>query len=303
MPDASVACGRAFAPSHVTGLVVPRTEARDPRARGSVGAGLVLSTGVIATATWRPGSRRSVALSSDRPASLEISEVVARRLLGARPGRLSVALTHPLPIGQGFGASAAGALATGLAVADALGLPPRKAVEVAHLADLFGGGGLGGVAAILGGGLEVRLRPGLPPHGRIVRRPRSDRLLVGTVGRPLRTGTVLRDPGHQRSFDAGETLLTRLGRRPTWDRFWDVSEAFTDEVDLAVPRLRDVLRGLRRRGSRAAQAMFGGSFFATLPSPAAARSVARWLRRSGATVWPVAVGSQGAHALGPPSPP
>jgi pantoate kinase len=298
VPGASVRCGRAFAPAHVSGIFVPRVEARDPRRRGSVGAGLVLSAGVAASALWRPARRPSVRLATDRPGRFPISEEVARRLGAARPGALTVHLRHDLPIGQGFGSSAAGALATGLAVAEALEIPRRRAVEVAHLADLFGGGGLGGVAAILGGGLEVRVRPGVPPFGRVVRRTVDRPLLVGTIGPPIRSPGVLRDPDRLARFAAAAPLFDRLAAHPTWEAFWSVSERFTGAVRLAPPRLDDVLRGLRRRGARAAQAMFGRSFFAAPPPGDRGADLVRWLRRERVTVRTLRVARRGAGALG-----
>src|SRR5271154_6986697 len=43
---------RAFAPAHVTGYFSPDLGSRDPRGRGSVGAGLVLDAGAVAEAAW-----------------------------------------------------------------------------------------------------------------------------------------------------------------------------------------------------------------------------------------------------------
>ena len=286
--SAPVRRARAFGPGHVTGLFLPSTSPRDPRARGSIGAGIVLEVGVSAEAVWRPGRRSRVRIVSDLPRRLEISEEVARRLVGPEPGELTVRLTHAMPVGQGFGSSAAGAIATGLAVARATGRPRRLAIEVAHLADLFGGGGLGGVAAILGGGLEVRVRPGIPPFGAVVRRPFPDSILAGVLGGPIATASILRSPAALARIGRAADRLGPLAQRPDADRFWDASEAFTDRAGLAPRRLADLLRGLRRRGARAAQAMFGRSFFASLPTGPRRAEILRWLDRGrvrGVEVW------------------
>ncbi|MGB6500180.1 MAG: hypothetical protein WBG19_02095, partial [Thermoplasmata archaeon] len=89
----------AFAPAHVTGAFLPRTEARDPRGRGSVGVGLVLEAGVRAQAEWVRSDRSRLNIVADLPGRFEISQEVAGRLLARRPGRLTVRLTHQLPIG------------------------------------------------------------------------------------------------------------------------------------------------------------------------------------------------------------
>ncbi len=275
----TVRTARAFAPGHVTGVFAPGTSGRDPRGRGSVGAGIVLDAGVTAHAEWRPGPGRRIRVSADVALPLPISEEVARRLVGPASGTLDVRLVHALPVGQGFGSSAAGATATALAVARVIGRPRARAIEVAHLADLFGGGGLGGVAAILGGGLEVRVRPGIPPFGAVVRRPYPGRILVGVVGGPMPTSAVLRSARTLDRIASAADRLGRLGRTPDVGRFWDASEAFTDRVGLAPRALTDVVRALRRRGARAAQAMFGRSFFAALPPAGRGEAILRWMAR------------------------
>lgn len=295
MADVPARRGDAFAPSHVTGLVVPRLDARDPRARGSLGAGIVLGVGVTASATWRPAARPSVRLSSNVGRELPISREAARRLLAHRPGRLDVRLDHRLPVGHGFGSSAAGALATALAVSGAVGLPRSRAVEVAHLADLFGQGGLGGVAAILGGGLEVRLRPGIPPFGRSVRLRLDAPVALGTVGRPIPTGRLLSDAAWLRRFERAQRFYDALLDDRTADGFWTASEGFTEAVGLASPALRALLRGLRRRGARAAQAMFGTSFLAELPGGPAGAATRDWLRRRRVAFLETPAARQGAH--------
>ncbi len=291
---------RAFAPAHVTGLFVPAASTRDPRSRGSVGAGIVLEAGVSAEAEWRPGPRRRVSVTSDLGHPLSISEEVANRLLGPRDGTLSVRLAHALPVGQGFGTSAAGAVATALAVARATGRTRAEAVAVAHLADLFGGGGLGGVAAILGGGLEVRVRPGIPPFGRVIHRPYPGRVFVGVVGGPMPTASVLGNRSALARVLGAADRLGPLVRHPDAERLWDASEAFTDRVGLAPRPVSDLLRGLRRRGARAAQAMFGRSFFASLPADRRRDDVLRWLRDRSVRAVELAPDTRGARSL--PSP-
>ncbi|MFY9717014.1 MAG: hypothetical protein WAK40_03650 [Thermoplasmata archaeon] len=285
----------AFAPGHVTGAFAPRTEARDPRARGSVGIGLVLDLGVVAEAEWRASDRPRVSVTASGFSRLSISTDVARRLLARRPGRLSVRLYHQLPVGQGFGMSAAGALATALSVGRLVGVPRRRAVETAHLADLFGGGGLGGVAAILGGGLEVRRRPGIPPFGEIVHRAVSDPVFVVVVGRPIPSPQVLSDPRRLGLITAAFDQLGDIGSPPTLERFWTASERFTDRLAWAPTEVRDTVRAIRRRGGRAAQAMFGRSVFATLPPEPRRSEVLGWMQRHGVRAVELSVGRGGAR--------
>jgi pantoate kinase len=287
----------AFAPGHVTGVFTPAQAFRDPRGRGSVGAGVVLELGVHALAEFQPHGPTRFRLTSDLGRTLNISEDAARRLRGDTKGSLTVHLTHELPVGQGFGTSAAGATATALAVARVLGRSRARAIEVAHLADLFGGGGLGGVAAILGGGLEVRVRPGIPPWGRIVHRPFRPSLLVGVVGDPIPSPRVLSDPRAVRRIQSAAGGLDRLGSEPSIESFFELSERFTDRAGLAPAPVRTAVRALRRRGAWAAQAMFGRSFFALPRTPAARRNVVDWLGERGIPTVELRASRRGAQSV------
>jgi pantoate kinase len=285
----------AFAPHHVTGFFAPSTEARDPRARGSIGAGLVLDVGVRASGTFWPGPRSTIALTSDLRRPLPISQEAARRLLGVRAGRLEIHLTQSLPAGQGFGSSAAGALASALATAELLGRPRAAAVEVAHLSDLFGGGGLGGVAAIQGGGLEIRTRPGLPPHGHVLHIPSDATVLVGQFGPPVLSPDILPSPRLRARLEKAGSNVDRLIERPRLEEFFRLSEAFTDELGLASPRTRAAIRGFRRRGARAFQAMFGQSVVAWSPRTAPRSEILRWLQRQDVPIVELGLARRGAH--------
>jgi len=279
-PGQSESVARAFAPAHVTGFFAPDVSARDPRGRGSVGAGVVLEAGVTATARYLASRVQRVHVRAPEGADLPISLDVARRFVGERRGVFDVDLTHDLPIGQGFGTSAAGALATGLAMASLLGLPRRRATETAHLADLFGGGGLGGVAAILGGGMELRTRPGLPPSGRVLRYAFAPSIVLSVVGPPLPSPPLLRDPLFlDRVRAAAGAAVQRLSRRPTSGRFLVESEEFTDALQLGSRRLRGTIDAVRRTGARCAQAMLGESLFAVPATAEVRRAVLRVLER------------------------
>ncbi|EQD31594.1 pantothenate kinase [mine drainage metagenome] len=288
---------RAFAPGHVTGIFAPASTGRDPRARGSRGAGVVLELGVVAAVAWRPGAARRLRILDGGREEFPISTDVARRLVGNRRGSLTVRLHHELPIGQGFGMSAAGAAATALAVSAALGRPRVRAIEIAHLGDLFGGGGLGGVAAILGGGLEFRRTPGIPPFGNSLRMPWSPSVFVGVVGHPLPSPPRLRNARFLQRARTSARGLDALLEHPDPVRFFLASERFTDQMGVASVRLRRILRELRADGAWAFQAMFGESFLAAPRSLVARERVIRSLRARGIRAVEVRVPTLGARRL------
>lgn len=287
---------RAFAPGHVTGVFRPDASARDPRGRGSVGAGIVLELGVWAEVELAPAPRFRLRVVGDGPGPWPISEEVARRMGAGLSGTLTVHLAHALPIGQGFGMSAAGALATAIAVGTVSGRPRSDAVRVAHLADLFGGGGLGGVAAILGGGLEIRDRPGIPPMGHVIHRPFRPSVLVGVVGRPIPSPSVLGDASALRRITRASAGWETLGPHPDASRFFRLSERFTDRAGLASPAVERTVGALRRRGAWACQAMFGQSFFALPRSPGSRRACLEWLENEGVRAVELRAATAGARS-------
>ncbi|MGI0154793.1 MAG: hypothetical protein ACREDE_01470, partial [Thermoplasmata archaeon] len=263
---------------------------------------IVLDAGARAVAEFRRDARRRLRVSSDLGVPLPISEDVARRLAPEGEGALSVRLTHELPVGQGFGMSAAGATATALAVAALAHRSRSEAITAAHLAELFGGGGLGGVAAIAGGGgLELRRRGGVSPFGRTAHLPLPGAVFVGTVGGPLPSPRLLRDRRILDRVDRASEGLDELLRRPGARPFFELSEQFTDRLGLAPPRLRKVLTALRSRGAWAAQAMFGRSFFAWPKDTERRDAVVAWLESAKLPAVEIAPARRGAHVLGPPS--
>ncbi|MCI4347950.1 MAG: hypothetical protein L3J97_04950 [Thermoplasmata archaeon] len=247
---------------------------------------------------WRPSVRTSVRLRSDVAGPLPISRDVVRRLAASRPGAVELTLRHDLPIGQGFGMSAAGALATGLATASALGLPRQRAIETAHLADLFGGGGLGGVSAILGDGLEVRERPGIPPWGKVQHFPCVGRLFLIVAGGPLPSPRLLRDPRFlQRVQQAAAPGLRRLGSRPSLRHFLDEAERFTDALRVGPAGVLRRIKRIRSTNVSVAQSMLGRSLFAMPRTPRARTELVSRLEATRLPAVEVAISTRGAIAL------
>jgi pantoate kinase len=198
--------------------------------------------------------------------------------------------------------SAAGALATALAVAKATGDSYRTAVEVAHLADLFGGGGLGGVSAILGGGLELREIPGIPPRGRVRHHPARGTVFVIVAGEAMPSPALL---GNRRFLTrverAADRGLDRLKRHASLESFLREAEWFTDALRLGPPYILRRVHELRSTGTRVGQAMFGRSIFAVPRTRRARESLVAQLTRLKLRAAEVPIASRGARVLpGPP---
>jgi pantoate kinase len=291
----------AFAPGHVTGIFLPRREAADPLAQGSLGAGVVLDLGSRACA-WAgpapPGGGTLTLLDRGRPVRWPITEDAIRRIPGTQDHHLRVELVHELPVSQGLSMSAAGSLAASLAVAREIRRPESEAVAAAHRADLELHGGLGGVASILGPGLEVRRAPGIPPHGVIERTSLKLGFFLATTGAPLPSPPLLSDPAFlQRVTRAAERSMGALPPPPVaWELALQVFERFTDELALAPPPLRRVIDELRYQRVRCAQAMLGNTLLVWAGDTEGEARAISTLRRAHLTPWRLHVGERGAFS-------
>lgn len=300
-PPPAVREAAAFAPGHLTLFFTPDLTARDPRARGSVGVGVCLELGVRAWARWDPSRHGGVRLRSDRRGPHPISRDVARRLVGTRDGRLELELRHELPVGQGFGMSAAAATAVALAVGGVLGTPSAEAWQVAHLADLFGGGGLGGVAALGGGGWELRQRPGIPPYGRVVHRRFAPALLLIPMGRARPSSALLGSAQFLRRLERAGAPCVRLARGPASPaELLEASERFTDRVALGPDDLLEEARALRRLGAWVGQTMFGSSLWAIAKEPPARERILHRLQQRDRRAVELLAARSGARRLAAP---
>jgi len=154
----------AFCPGHISGYF-RRIEGDSIATTGSIGAGIVISEGV--TATVAPAESTSVSVDrKDETGNLIHQSPKSPPLeyvLGKLGVTASVTTECRLPIGAGFGLSAAALLATLTAVnqSQSLDLSPHDIAALAHEAEVIHKTGLGDVAACQGGGRVVRSGPGI----------------------------------------------------------------------------------------------------------------------------------------------
>jgi pantoate kinase len=244
----------AFVPGHVTGFFsAHRTD--DPATTGSRGGGLTLSDGVRATVT--PAETTQVALDGE---AVEVAPV--ERVLDALGVTASVSLDSGLPVGAGFGVSGAAALGTALASNAAFDgeRSENELVEVAHVAEVEAGTGLGDVVAQARGGVPIRVEPGAPDHGVLDGVPTSARVEYVTFGE-LSTAEVI-EGDTTRLTRAGERAISELREAPTLPRLVRLSRQFAREAGLLVPEVETVIEAVTDAGGEAAMAMLGRTAFA-----------------------------------------
>ncbi len=163
-----------------------------------------------------------------------------------------------LPIGAGFGLSAAALVATAVAVnrLQGLGLTIQECYAFAHSAEVRSGTGLGDVAACQEGGRDCRTGPGVNAH---IRRWHD---MPGTIAAvsfgPLPT------PGVLRSREAMDIVKEAFpeGSPETPGDFFRMSREFTAASGFLTGEIGEVLDRCDRAGVPASMTMLGRGIFA-----------------------------------------
>ena len=191
-----------FVPGHITGFFT--IESHEIKLRnGSCGAGFLLSKGVRTTVS--PADTLTVNVSAGD--SRIVDEVLDIMDVDAD---FKVTQDIQLPIGAGFGMSAASALSLALALNGYLDLGYSEELcgQIAHMAEINLSGGLGDVIAQTGKGMVLRTRPGAPGIGEI-ESFEMEGIYVGwkTFGE-IETPSIIHNPHHKQVIcEAGEKYI------------------------------------------------------------------------------------------------
>ncbi|MBA3046153.1 MAG: hypothetical protein KKH41_01245 [Candidatus Thermoplasmatota archaeon] len=266
---------KAFCPGHVTGFFVIEDGAIIPEKRGSRGAGFCTELGAVADVTL--AENETIIYFGDEPV---VAPVTRRALDLFAPGKfMTVKIEHQLPMGQGFGMSAAGTFAACLAAAVELSIqdPKYAALKVTHLAEVENKTGLGDAVAQSVGGFVHRLEPGIPPHGEMERLNIETREAVFCVlGTPISTSGVLTSPDTRaRIRDSGEICLRDFENIPGFDEFVDISWIFARDTGLATEKMIKVLDSLGSMG-KGSMVMLGNTIFAFGDADAIEKKFTGW---------------------------
>jgi pantoate kinase len=255
---------RAYSPSHITGFFAIH-EDNNPLIKGSLGCGIVLESGCVTEVSFGTKSRGTTRIEiNGQVAEAQTTQYVAERLAGA--SEVTVATNFDVPVGCGFGASAAGALSTALALKELLVLDMtlNEVAQIAHCAEVANSTGLGDVIAETYGGVVIRKKPGAPGIGVIDRIPhRNERISYVALGEKL-TKSVLAEGGAElkrRINEAGKEALRALLQKPTLETFMHVSREFSLRIELISDTCKDAIEAVTAVGKVASVAMLGETVF------------------------------------------
>ena len=201
-----------FVPGHITGFFT--IENHDIKLKnGSCGAGFLLSKGVKTTIT----ESDKLLIDVNQGDDTVIKEVLNILNLDAN---FKITQDIQLPIGAGFGTSAASALSLTLAINEFLNLGYSKELcgQIAHMAEVNLGAGLGDVIAQTGHGIVLRTQPGAPGIGEIKSFEKDVFIAWKTFG-GIETSDIITNPHHKEAISNSGNMWICLNRIPVWRIF------------------------------------------------------------------------------------
>jgi pantoate kinase len=253
----------AFAPAHISGFFEPIYNQTDLYRTGSRGSGMSLTLGATTEIELIDTTTNQIELQINNTlAPAATSQRAIHYLIGDTPLHIKVNTRLDLPIGQGFGMSAAGALSATYALAHLLNLPTEHALKATHCAEVELATGLGDTIAASFGGIEIRRQPGLPPWGVIEHIPGIYDIVLCVIGEALSTKDVLRDPAKMKTITHyGRYCMKKILQYPTIEQLFALSQLFTEKTALATPKVRQAINEANNYGM-ASMCMLGNSIFA-----------------------------------------
>lgn len=255
----------AWSPGHISGYF-RRCAEPDGTVTGSVGGGIVIGEGVTVEAVRSDSPRvRVCRRHPDGTVTSSEGSPPVERLMDRLGVAADLTTTCSLPIGAGFGLSAAALLASGAALSalHGLGLTRDEIARAAHGVEVAFRTGLGDVAAAQGGGGVVRRGPGI--GGEIRRLPAAEPVHAISFG-PISTPGVLGSDAAMARIraafpDSEPDDIVSLVR---------VSRRFAEMSGLITARVRAALDACDEAGVPASMTMLGDGVFAIGPGAAAA---------------------------------
>ena len=247
-----------FVPGHITGFFTIENHEVSLK-NGSLGVGFLLSKGVRTTIL--PADELVIDVN-------QADDTVINEVLSIFEIETNFKITQDiqLPVGAGFGTSAASALSLTLALNEFLDLGYSQELcgQIAHKAEVNLSAGLGDVIAQTGHGLVLRTQPGAPGIGEIESFEHDVYIAWKTFG-PIDTAEIIQDSHHKKVIsDVGLKYLEMFEENPSLENFLDFSNKFADETNLMSDEVRELVDYFNSRDDilGSSMAMLGNTVFA-----------------------------------------
>ncbi len=268
----STKVSKAFSPAGISSFfeICDRTDDGNPiedlERIGARGGGFGIQKGVMTevSVSVAKANRVHIFINGKLAPEAETTRTVSRILLNKSDKFCDVVVNHKVdvPIGAGFGSSAAGALTAGLALSKALELPLtyNQIGRIAHVAEVQCKTGLGTVGPLMLGGCILTVEPGAPGISIIDRIPLSDDyMIVAGVFGSTPTKQVLTSAEKRREVNRwGRKTLEAILVEPSVENFMACCLEFAEKAGFMTPRVRQLMKLAEKAGAvGAAQNMVG----------------------------------------------
>jgi len=253
----------AFAPGHISCFFEP-VYSNDLNRTGSKGAGINITLGATSEVFVENSNKQNIEVFiNNKKSSAPVTKLAMKYLIGKNPLHIVVKTSLDLPIGQGFGMSAAGAVSATFAFSKIIGgVSTSDAIRASHFAEIQLRTGLGDVVAIGFGGIEIRKSAGLPPWGLIEHIPGNFNLVLCVIGKKISTKKILEDNTKlDKIIEYGKYCTKKLLENPSVENLFLQSQEFTKKSGLADIEVLKAINAAGRYG-RASMCMLGNSVFA-----------------------------------------
>jgi len=263
---------RAFSPAGISSFfeICDRTPDGAPITDlehiGARGGGFAINKGVLTEVSLAEAKEKQIRvfINGKLWPEAETTRTVVEALLEKVSETYHVTVRHrvEVPIGAGFGSSAAGALGTALALSKALGinLTYNQLGRIAHVAEVRCQTGLGTVGPLMLGGCIVTTEPGAPGYASIDRIPISPnhRIVAGTY-RPFPTKEILSSQEKRETINEwGQRTLEKILADPSLENFMRACKEFAIGTGLVTSRVQKLIELAEKAGAiGAAQNMIG----------------------------------------------
>jgi pantoate kinase len=263
---------KAFSPAGISSFfeICDKTDDEQPMLDlervGSRGGGFGIQKGVLTevSVSEAKANRIRVFINEKLAPEAETTRAVSQMLLSKSEKVCNVVVNHKVdvPVGAGFGSSAAGALTAGLALSKALELPLtyNQIGRIAHVAEVQCKTGLGTVGPLMLGGCVITVEPGAPGISIIDRIPLSDDYVVvaGVFG-STPTKQALASAEKRREVNRyGRRTLEAILAKPSVENFMACCLDFADKAGFMTARVRHLVKLAEKAGAvGAAQNMVG----------------------------------------------
>ena len=258
----------AFVPGHISAFFEPVYFGQNMERTGSRGAGMNITLGVVSEVQIQQASQQTITVSlNGKPSVAPVTRLALNYLIGDTPITIHVDTQLDLPVSQGFGMSAGGALSATLAAANLLHLSRDTAITAAHYAEVQSRTGLGDVIASSFGGIEIRREPGLPPWGMLEHILGSYDVVICVIGKRMDTKKILSDATKLQEIAVlGRYFTKKLLENPSVERLFSLAYEFTRKSGLADEQVLAAVEAANRYGM-ASMCMLGNSVFACGNTP------------------------------------